>query len=115
MPGLRLKGNHDFGSPNCGQRLIERLLATGDYERHIASLLGMYRRKRDALLEGLAEHLGPLEGAVSWTHPRGGLYLWLAVQEGLDEDMDGRLLEPCVRGGVHSVAETIWFAGCRVT
>src|SRR5262249_36642048 len=54
-PLLRLKGNHDFGSNNLTQHLLDRLLATGAYDRHVAELCRVYRRKRDTLLETLAE------------------------------------------------------------
>ena len=83
-PVLRLKGNQDFGSTNFTQQLLERLLADGIYERHVAGLIAVYRRKRDVLLAALAEHFAPLEGAVSWTPPGGGLFVWLTVPEGVD-------------------------------
>ena len=37
-PLLRLKGGHDFGSCNLSQCLIDRLLASGAYQRHVAEL-----------------------------------------------------------------------------
>src|SRR5262249_7548993 len=37
-PLLRLKGNHDFGSNNLTQHLLNRLLDTGAYDRHVAEL-----------------------------------------------------------------------------
>src|SRR5207302_624972 len=76
-PVLALKGNHDFGSGNFAQMVLDRVLADGSYDRHVAELVGVYRRKRDVMLAALEEHLGALDGAVGWTRPRGGLYLWL--------------------------------------
>jgi 2-aminoadipate transaminase len=52
-PFLRLKGNHDFGSNNLTQHLLDDLLETGAYDRHVALLCDVYRRKRDALLTAL--------------------------------------------------------------
>ena len=40
-PILTLKANHDFGSANLNQRLIERMLADGSYDRHVAELTGL--------------------------------------------------------------------------
>ncbi|MCC6420009.1 MAG: PLP-dependent aminotransferase family protein, partial [Gemmataceae bacterium] len=54
-PLLRLKGNHDFGSNNLTQHLLDRLLATGAYDRHVAALCDVYRAKRNALLDALQE------------------------------------------------------------
>src|SRR5437870_3211087 len=57
---LRLKGNHDFGSNNFTQYLLDDLLETGAYDRHVALLRDVYRRKRDALLTALTdEFAGP--------------------------------------------------------
>ena len=44
-PIITLKGNHDFGSANLNQRLIERILADGSYDRHVAKLTDLYREK----------------------------------------------------------------------
>ena len=71
-PVLRLKGNHDFGSANFTQVLIERLLADGSYERHVRTLIGRYRRKRDVMLAALDEHFGPLEGRDAGPTRRAG-------------------------------------------
>src|SRR5262249_28730180 len=98
-PVLRLKGNHDFGSANFNQVLLDRLIADGAYGRQVGSLVGLYRRKRDVMLSALAEHLGPLDG-VTWTHPKGGLYVWLSVPEGLDTGLGGPLFQRAVSEGV---------------
>ena len=54
-PLLRHKGNHDFGSNNLTQHLLDRLLSSGRLRRHVCRLREVYRRKRDALLEALEE------------------------------------------------------------
>src|SRR5262249_54380989 len=76
-PLLRLKGNHDFGSNNFTQHVIDRLLESGKYDRQVAKLRDVYREKRDAILEALAEEFPPASG-VQWVAPRGGLYVWLS-------------------------------------
>src|SRR5207244_744818 len=75
-PLLRFKGNHDFGSSNLNQHLIDRLLASGAYARHVRRLADVYRDKRDALVAALADEF-PVGSGVTWTHPEGGLYIWL--------------------------------------
>jgi 2-aminoadipate transaminase len=109
-PVLNLKGNHDFGSYNFGQQVVENLLSEGAYDRQVDRLVSAYRRKRDVLLTALAEHLGPLEGSVSWTHPRGGLYVWLTLPEGLDSGKDGPLFHRCLAEGVLYVPGAYAFA-----
>ena len=96
---LRLKGNHDFGSANFNQKILERVLAGGLFEAHVAELVAMYRRKRDVMLGAMDDHLGGIDG-VSWTRPNGGLFLWLTVPEGLDTGPGGPLYPRCLAEGV---------------
>jgi 2-aminoadipate transaminase len=98
-PIVNLKGCHDFGSAHFNQQLIDRVMAEGHYDRQIERLRGTYRRKRDVMLDALKEHLGPLEG-VSWTRPRGGIYVWLTFPAGVDTGRDGALFDCALRRGV---------------
>jgi len=99
-PVLRLKGNHDFGSANFSQVLLERLIDRGGYQRHVARLVERYRRKRDVMLESLQESFREWEGAVRWTLPRGGLYVWLSVPEEIDTGPSGPLFAKCHENGM---------------
>jgi DNA-binding transcriptional MocR family regulator len=40
-----------------------------------------YRRRRDAMLAALAEHM---PAGVTWTEPQGGLFVWVRLPEGCD-------------------------------
>jgi 2-aminoadipate transaminase len=99
-PILSLKANHDFGTSNLNQRLLEQILANGGYERHVANLTKLYRRKCGVFLNALAEHVGPTDPNVRWTRPEGGLFVWMTVPEELDTSFDGPLFSQCVRQGV---------------
>ncbi len=99
-PILNLKGNHDFGSSHFAQEVLQRAMADGSYERQIALLAATYRAKRDVLLAALDEHLGPFGVDVSWTRPKGGLYVWLTLPEGIDTGRDGTFFGRCVEEGV---------------
>jgi 2-aminoadipate transaminase len=112
LPVLKLKGNHDFGSSNFNQQLLERVLASGQYEPQVQRLASAYLRKRDVFLEALDDHFGPLaaEGSVSWTRPDGGLYVWLTLPEGIDSGVDGALFSRCVEEGVLYVPGAYAFA-----
>jgi 2-aminoadipate transaminase len=100
---LRLKGNHDFGSNNLTQHVLERLLENGAYDRHVARLCDVYRRKRDAMLAGLAEEFPVTRngsGKVHWTHPAGGLYVWLAFPPEVCTGPDSPLMRAALEKGV---------------
>ncbi|GLY93676.1 PLP-dependent aminotransferase family protein [Actinoplanes sp. NBRC 103695] len=54
---LAAKHASDLGNPALPQLVLARLLATGDYERHLRAVRTRQRLRRDALLAGLREHL----------------------------------------------------------
>ncbi|MGK5684383.1 PLP-dependent aminotransferase family protein [Actinoplanes sp. URMC 104] len=54
---LAAKHDSDLGNPALPQLVLARLLATGDYERHLRTVRTRQRRRRDALLGALARHL----------------------------------------------------------
>jgi len=58
---------------------------------HLESLKGLYRDRRDAMLEALDRHFG---SAASWTKPRGGLFIWATLPDYIDTtDLLARALE----------------------
>ena len=58
------------------------------------TLLGVYRAKRDAMLEAMEEHL---HGVVTWSRPQGGLFIWVRLPEGVNAT---QLLEVAQAAGV---------------
>jgi 2-aminoadipate transaminase len=95
-----LKGSHDFGSANFNQRLLERILADGSYDAHVRGLTEVYRRKCDTFLRALEQYVRPVDPEIRWTFPRGGLFVWMTVPEGLDTSFEGPLFNQCVQEGV---------------
>jgi GntR family transcriptional regulator/MocR family aminotransferase len=59
------------------QSAVERFLASGAYEAHLRRIHKIYRKRMQAMLDGLRAHL-PKRG-VSYTEPQGGYTLWLRV------------------------------------
>ncbi len=55
---------------------------------HIAEVCDAVRAKRDALFAALERELG---GLVDWTRPRGGLFSWIKLPEGVDTQAIARL------------------------
>lgn len=99
-PVLNLKGNHDFGTSNFNQKILARVLADGTYELQVKRLVDVYRRKRDVFVEALEESFGEIRPAVSWTSPKGGLFVWMTVPPGVDTGFDGRFFQKCLAEGV---------------
>lgn len=96
---LHQKGNHDFGSSSLNQHIAVEAMTSGLYDRHVRGLCDSYRAKRDAMLDSLRRHV-PASAGVSWTHPAGGLYIWVTLPAGTDSSRGSALFQRCVKNGV---------------
>lgn len=77
-----LKLEADFHSPTLIQHIAARWLATGAYDRHVASTIPFYRERRDALMAALERHL---QGEYQADPPKGGHHVWVTLTRPLDE------------------------------
>jgi DNA-binding transcriptional MocR family regulator len=68
------------------QLVISEYLSQADWKTQIEAFRGVYRERRDAMLESLAEHLPEL----TWNVPNGGFYIWV----GLPDDLDSKAMLP---------------------
>lgn len=75
------KQSLDLCPPIFDQYVAAEFLESGRLDENLARSIELYKGKRDLLL-GLLEEYMP-EG-VSWTHPEGGLFLFLTMPEGFD-------------------------------
>jgi 2-aminoadipate transaminase len=66
----------------------------GFMEEHVKLIRSTYKERRDAMLQSLEDYFPP---EVSWTHPHGGLFLWVSMPPGVDSS---RLLETALRQDV---------------
>ena len=90
---LEAKHDSDLGNPALPQLVLARLLATGDYERHLRLVRQRQRRRRDALLAGLRAHLPQARVAGI----AAGLHLLILLPDGTP---DAVLAERAARTGV---------------
>ena len=70
----------DLHSPSLGQMIIHRV-AEAQYDQVVAANCRAYANRRDAMLAALADHMPP---GVTWTHPQGGMFVWLTLPAHLD-------------------------------
>jgi len=92
-PVLHQKGNHDFVSANICQQIALEAMRDGSYTKHLELLKIEYRKKRDLMLASLGRHMPK---SVHWTHPHGGLYIWLTLPDSIDTSRDSRMFRECL-------------------
>lgn len=71
---------HDLTTSNLIQRALKDYVSVGRYHAHLQRSCTVYRRRRDAMLAALDSHMP--EGAT-WTRPKGGLFVWVRLPEGM--------------------------------
>jgi 2-aminoadipate transaminase len=71
----------DLCSSSMTQHFVSAYFAAGDWRRYVHSLIEVYRSRRDAMLEALAEHF-PRE--AQWTRPEGGMFIWATLPDYID-------------------------------
>jgi GntR family transcriptional regulator / MocR family aminotransferase len=83
----------DITSPALGQLALAELITSGGFERHLRAVRGRQRRRRDALLGALREHLpgARVHGVAA------GLHLLVGLPPDVD---DARVAERALAAGV---------------
>jgi 2-aminoadipate transaminase len=85
----------DLHTSTVDQIAARTALELADLDTHIAGVCGEYRRRRDALLDGLA---GALPAGSTFNRPDGGMFVWARLPPGWDA---ARLLRTALE---HNVA-----------
>ena len=81
----------DLCSSSMTQLFVAEYFREGRWMEYVASLRELYRRRRDAMLDALAEHF-PRE--AEWTYPQGGMFLWATLPDYIDTtDLLARALQ----------------------
>ncbi|MGA9497962.1 MAG: PLP-dependent aminotransferase family protein [Terriglobales bacterium] len=77
----QLKQGADLHTSTFTQFVAYEVARDGFLDQHVKLIRQIYRERRDVMLQSLEEFFPP---AVTWTHPQGGLFLWVTVPAGLD-------------------------------
>jgi 2-aminoadipate transaminase len=77
----QLKQGADLHTSTFNQFVAYEVARDGFLEQHVQLIRRVYRERRDVMLQALQEFFPP---EVIWTHPHGGLFLWVTLPEGSD-------------------------------
>jgi len=75
------KQSMDLCTSTLAQMIAYHYIKNGYMKSHLPKIIEMYRRKRDIMLESLEEFFPP---GCKWTHPRGGMFLWVELPHYID-------------------------------
>ncbi len=100
---VQLKQGADLHTSTFNQMVIYEVAKDGFINDHINKLRTVYSKRRDTMLAALDQYMPP---EVRWTHPSGGLFLWMHLPEGTDVRA---LFEEAVRRNVAFVPGNAFF------
>jgi len=75
-----MKQAADLHSSTINQIAIYHVASRG-FDAQVAKLHGVYKHRRDKMLEALAKYMP--EG-TDWTKPEGGMFIWVTLPKGMD-------------------------------
>jgi 2-aminoadipate transaminase len=101
---VQLKQAADLHTSTFVQQLVYETARDGFLDAHVRRLRAAYRERRDVMLATLGAEM-PL--GASWTHPAGGLFVWLRLPEEMDSEA---LLQRALQRDVAFVPGTAFFA-----
>jgi 2-aminoadipate transaminase len=78
---IMAKQGTDLHTATFNQMIAYEVGKDGFINEHVKYIRKIYKERRDVMLETLEEHMP--EG-VKWTHPQGGLFLWITLPEFID-------------------------------
>ena len=90
--------------PNFTQFVVADYLRTQPWQDQIKVFRELYRERRDAILDALAQHF---PASATWTKPAGGFYTWVTLPPGLDAK---EMLPRAVTARVAYVPGTAFYA-----
>lgn len=102
---VQLKQGADLHTSTFGQMVAYEVARDNFLDEHVKLIRRVYRERRDVMLEALKKYFPP---EVTWTHPHGGLFLWVTLPEGMDCN---RLFEAALKENVAFVPGDCFYAG----
>jgi 2-aminoadipate transaminase len=81
----------DLCTSSLTQQFVVGYFAEGRWRAYVQDLCTIYRRRRDAMLDALAEFFPP---EAEWTQPAGGLFVWATLPDFIDtEDLLAKAIQ----------------------
>jgi len=77
------KQEADLCTSTLSQLMVQAYFEIGDWRGYVRSLTAIYRSRRDAMLDALADYFPP---QAEWTRPGGGLFIWATLPDFIDTD-----------------------------
>lgn len=76
---IKIKQSADLHTSNFDQGVVDAYMEKYNLDKHVEEIKELYKHRRDLILDTMKKEL---PNGTKWTHPEGGLFLWLTFPEG---------------------------------
>jgi 2-aminoadipate transaminase len=80
---LWIKQGTDMVTSGLTQMVAYEFCRRGWLDPQLDRIRQMYQSRRDAMISAMQQHFPP---GISWSHPKGGMFLWVTLPQGCDMD-----------------------------
>lgn len=94
---VKIKQSADLHTSNFDQGVADAYMDAYDLDAHVSKIVALYKSRRDLILKTMSEEF---PAGVEWTHPEGGLFLWLTLPEGVSAR---KVFDKCIEMKVAAV------------
>jgi len=94
---IKIKQSADLHTSNFDQAIVDAYLEKYDLDAHVKEINKLYKHRRDTILAAMEKYF---TDGTTWTHPEGGLFLWLTFPEGISAR---KVFDKCIEKKVAGV------------
>ena len=98
------KQGADLHTSTFNQITAHEVAKDGFLNDHVKLIRKVYRERRDVMLDSLEEHM---PSGITWSHPKGGLFLWTTLPTNLDTKV---IFKDAIKKSVAFVPGEVFFA-----
>lgn len=100
---IMAKQSADLCSPVLVQLIAAEYIRRGSLDRNLVNTIEIYRKRRDKMLESFEKYM---PAGVKWTHPEGGLFLFVTLPEKMNAD---KVFEHAIAKNVAFVKGSVFY------
>ncbi len=94
---IQAKTSDDVHTSILDQAIVNRYMEDNDIDAHIAEINALYKHRLDLIIASMEKYF---TDGTTWTHPQGGLFLWLTFPEGVSAR---KVFDKCIEKNVAGV------------
>lgn len=104
---VKVKQSADLHTSAFDQAIIDRYMDEFSLDEHVREINKLYKHRRDLLLNTMKE---TFTDGTTWTHPEGGLFLWLTFPEGVSAR---KVFDKCIEKNVAGVLGEFFYPNAK--